>query len=309
MNKIKIFTFCSLFLFILNFGEIFGQDAVITTSDGVKLYASIKGDGIPCLFIHGGPGQGSNYWEELGGEIGENHFQMIYLDQRGCGRSSSPSDSNYSIDRMVMDFEEVRKYLGINEWLIMGHSFGGVLQTYYASKHPETIKGMLMFNCTLNMIESIEKSYIPSVLTFFEIKDKNYFCNPEFSLSERTDSIQKLFTTRQDVWKLSFSSVESAIKFGQTYADFDSWNIDFSKAAFNIDDYKKDYSLMSSEIDIPTLFLYGNKDENVGLYHYKKVKFPKMKLVEVNGGHMEFINNKKDYTDAVDWFCEKYIAN
>ena len=53
---------------------------------------------------------------------------MIYLDQRGCGRSTSPKDNNYSMDRMVNDFEEVRKYLGIDKWITLGHSFGGLLR-------------------------------------------------------------------------------------------------------------------------------------------------------------------------------------
>lgn len=282
------------------------QELSIMTSDTVRLYVNVKGDGIPCLFIHGGPGQGSNYWEKLAGDICERHFKMIYLDQRGCGRSTSPLNNDYSIKRMIMDFEEVRKVLNIDQWLIMGHSFGGILQTYYAKVYPENIKGMLMFNCTLDMNESMEDSYIPSVIEFFEIKKSTFYTNRSIPLATRIDSIQKLFMTRDDVWKLSFSSLEAAIKFGETYSGFQTWNSDFSKSAFLIDDYYKNYSALTNKIFTPILFVYGTNDKNVGVQQYLKVKFPKMLLIEVEGGHMEFIENKNDYNKAIELFIEKF---
>jgi proline iminopeptidase len=287
----------------------YSQERYILTSDSVKLYINVKGDGLPCLFIHGGPGQGSNYWEKLAGDIGEKHFKIIYLDQRGCGRSSSPINGNYSINRMITDFEEVRKALNIKEWLIMGHSFGGILQTYYAYIFPGNIKGMLMFNCTLDMKESLEESYIPSVIDFFEIKYPALYTNKSIPLATRLDSIQNLFMTRDDVWKLSFSSEEAAIKFGETYSGFQTWNTDFSKNAFLVDDYKKDYSELTNKIFTPTLFVYGTNDKNVGVKQYLKAKFPNLLIFKIDGGHMEFIENKDDYIKAIESFLGRFNIN
>ena len=295
-------------LLLLTFNSIFSfaQKSIITTSDSVELYTNVKGNGIPCLFIHGGPGQGSNYWEELAGGFSEKHFKMIYLDQRGCGRSSSPLNNDYSIERMIKDFEEVRKALHIDDWLIMGHSFGGILQTYYANTHSEKIKGILMFNCTLDMKESLEDSYIPSVVAFFEIKNPASYTNQSIALTTRLDSIQKLFMTRDDVWKLSFPSIDAATKFGKTYSGFETWNMDFSKHAFLVNDYKKDYSELTPKIKAPALFVYGTNDRNVGVKQYKKVKFPNMILIKVEGGHMEFIEKKSDYSKAIELFISEF---
>lgn len=284
----------------------FAKEMNITTSDGVKLYVNVKGEGIPCLFVHGGPGQGSNYWEKLAGDFSEKHFKMIYLDQRGCGRSTSPENDDYSIERMIKDFEEVRKELHINDWLLMGHSFGGILQTYYTKRYPEKIKGLLMFNCTLDLVESLEKSYIPSVVDFFDVSNKSLYTDISIPLATRLDSVQKLFMTRADVWKLSFSSIESAKKYGGTYAGFKKWNMDFSRKAFQIEDYKKDFRKLTNDIKTPTLFLYGTKDNNVGINHYMKVAFPKMLLVKLEGGHMTFIENKADYSMAIESFLKKF---
>ncbi|RZK29163.1 MAG: alpha/beta fold hydrolase [Hymenobacter sp.] len=79
----------------------------ITTSDGVKLYVKVAGKGLPCVFIHGGPGAGSQDIETLAGPYLEQRFQMIYLDQRGSGRSASSSQQDYTLARVVQDFATV----------------------------------------------------------------------------------------------------------------------------------------------------------------------------------------------------------
>lgn len=119
-------TIVLIFSLLINI-SIHAQEKYIVTSDSVQLYVNIKGTGPSCLCIHGGPGSGSNWFEEFMGDSLEQNFQMIYLDQRGVGRSSSPKDNNYSLKRIVNDFEELRNSLGIEQWLILGHSFGGIL--------------------------------------------------------------------------------------------------------------------------------------------------------------------------------------
>ena len=94
------------------------------------LYLRTAGTGEPCLFIHGGPGNTSHYFEPLpAAKILEKQLRMIYYDQRGGGRSASAKDSNYSIKRMEQDIEEIRNFLQIKKWSIIGHSFGGVIMT------------------------------------------------------------------------------------------------------------------------------------------------------------------------------------
>lgn len=84
------------------------QIYTVAASDGTELHLTVRGKGIPCLYIHGGPGVGSYWMEQLYGDVLERHFQMIYLDQRGSGRSGSAASGDYSIERMALDFEEVR---------------------------------------------------------------------------------------------------------------------------------------------------------------------------------------------------------
>ena len=97
------------------------------TSDGVELYFEIAGEGKPCLYLHGGPGYWSKSFQHFSGKLLEEHLQMVYLDQRGCGRSEHSPTQDYSLNRLIDDIEELRIFLGIEEWFVLGHSFGGIL--------------------------------------------------------------------------------------------------------------------------------------------------------------------------------------
>ncbi len=85
---------------------------------------------------------------------------MIYLDQRGSGRSASATDKNYSLERVVQDMEELRAHLKIEKWVVMAHSFGGIIATEYARKHPERISGLVWDELGVSpdcMVRAIER--------------------------------------------------------------------------------------------------------------------------------------------------------
>lgn len=87
----------------------------VTTSDGVRLYVHVAGQGHPCVFVHGGPGAGAEVQQILAGSLLEQQFQMIYLDQRGSGRSASSATKNYALPRLVQDLEELRQQLHLDK--------------------------------------------------------------------------------------------------------------------------------------------------------------------------------------------------
>ena len=63
----------------------------------------------------------------------EKSFRMIYLDQRGSGRSERPWTKDYKLQTLVEDVEQLRKTLGVDKLAIIGHSFGGTLAFEYAA--------------------------------------------------------------------------------------------------------------------------------------------------------------------------------
>lgn len=282
------------------------KELQIKTSDGVDLFVNVKGKGTPCLYIHGGPGSGSYWLEKFMGDSLEQHFQMIYLDQRGVGRSTSPNDQNYSMERMVKDFEEVRIALGIEQWLTLGHSFGGLLQMGYATNKPNSILGMMFINCTLSMNESFENSWLPKAMELAG-KDAPAVCyDKSASIYKRMLAIMPVLNQKGEMWKVFYAREENSWKMNDTYSNFKSWNNDQSERILEIPEYWSDYRQLCPEINQPVLFYYGTTDWAIGPEHYKGVIFPNKMLWRGEVGHMPFLENQEDLMKAITSYQSLY---
>lgn len=294
-------------LLLTGFASI-AQDRIIQTSDGVDLFVRVKGNGIPCLYIHGGPGSGSYWLEKFSGEFLEQHFQMIYLDQRGVSRSTSPNDGNYSMDRMVKDFEEVRTALGIDQWITMGHSFGGIYQMGYALRFPAAVKGMMMINCGLNLDESREE-IIPKACEFLGIDDVDAYTDTTVSPSEHMAKISALYGQLREkdlFWKMGYASYANYQLMSATFDEIPNWNKDLENVPIDMTDYGINFKPFTAGLSMPVLFFYGKTDYMVGPHHYNGVNFPNMILWGSEVGHVPFIENKPDLEKAIIIFREKY---
>lgn len=286
--------------------SVHAREQYILTSDSVRLYVNIKGTGPACLYIHGGPGSGSYWLEQFMGDSLEQHFQMIYLDQRGVGRSSAPSDKNYSLDRMVKDFEEVRNALGIKQWLTLGHSFGGILQMGYVKSHPEVISGMILINCTLYMNDSFSKSWLPKAMELAG-DDAPAICrDTSVSVHQRMLAIMPVLGAKDEMWKIFFKNKDDNRKMNETYAGFENWNNDLSERILEFDDYWCDFSRFSAQVKQPVLFYYGETDWSIGPEHYRLAAFSEMMLWSYPGGHMPFLEDKDNLMKAINNYLVKY---
>lgn len=305
INSYFMKSFVLLFLVCLYGLTTAAQEKHILTSDSVSLYVKVKGTGPACLYIHGGPGSGSNWLEKLYGETLEKHFKVIYLDQRGVGRSSSSKDGNYCMDRMTQDFEEVREALGFKQWLTLGHSFGGILQMGYVERYPQSSTGLLMINCTLDLEDSFRNSWITKAYEILETK------NP--ATKDDTVAIQKrlqeaigLLSKRNLMWKMTYTTPENAKVMDDTYKDIPNWNHNFSSKALDCQDYWKDFRPETSKVKLPVLVFYGTRDWLVGPDHYKGLNFPNRLLWKSEVGHMPFMEAKEDLEKAIKSYLETY---
>lgn len=122
----------------------------IKASDGAELYLKVAGKGPVCVLVHGGPGQGSLSTEKMGADKLEDFLTMVWLDQRGSGKS--PDAQDYRLDRVVQDFEDARRALGVDQWCLIAHSFGGILAVEYAKRYPQRVSKLVMANATLHFL-------------------------------------------------------------------------------------------------------------------------------------------------------------
>ncbi len=100
-------------------------------------------EGTPVVFVHGGPGGGSEPWHRQ--FFDANRYRIILFDQRGCGRSTPHAElrENTTWD-LVADMEKIRELLGIQKWVVFGGSWGSTLGLAYAVTHPRRCRALIL---------------------------------------------------------------------------------------------------------------------------------------------------------------------
>jgi proline iminopeptidase len=100
-------------------------------------------DGVPVVFLHGGPGSGCS--EAHRRYFDPAFYRIVLFDQRGSGRSSPAGETqdNTTAD-LISDMETIRNTLGIDRWMVFGGSWGATLALLYAQAHPERVKGLVL---------------------------------------------------------------------------------------------------------------------------------------------------------------------
>jgi len=100
-------------------------------------------EGVPVLYLHGGPGGGSN--ARMRQFFDPARYRIVLYDQRGAGRSQ-PSGETRGNDTaaLIDDIERLRRLLGIERWLLFGGSWGATLALAYGERHPERCLGFVL---------------------------------------------------------------------------------------------------------------------------------------------------------------------
>lgn len=100
-------------------------------------------EGIPILFLHGGPGAGYSSGHRR--FFDPDFYRVILFDQRGCGRSTPFAEiKDNDTQSLVGDIEKLREALGIDRWMLFGGSWGSSLALAYATTHPERCMAIIL---------------------------------------------------------------------------------------------------------------------------------------------------------------------
>ena len=111
---------------------------------GARIYCKTLGRGVPLLLLHGGPGADHSDFLPALEPLARCH-QLVLIDERGSGRSERPrGPASYTLELMVKDIECVRRHLRLEQWVVLGHSFGGILAQAYAVRHPKRLLGLVL---------------------------------------------------------------------------------------------------------------------------------------------------------------------
>jgi len=277
----------------------------LLTSDSVRLFVQIAGQGTPCVFVHGGPGAGSFTFEKLGGNQLEDPLRMVYYDQRGSGRSGSPARNAYSLARMVQDLEELRQHLGLERWVVMAHSFGATIATAYARQYPERVRALVLVNGVLNPAASLDSMarYGTSLLPAA--------ARPSAGLPpmQRFGMVMGALQQQHLAYQLQFSTDSLAARASRVARLVPS-NPDFARQVFSgqLPDYGQDFVPATASLTMPVLIIAGQDDHTTGATPYS-FRFPRQQVTVLPGKHNSFQEQPAQFRQVVVSFVQKLPRN
>jgi proline iminopeptidase len=154
---------------------------------GTRLYVYDMGpvDAPTLVYLHGGPGMGCHEFVRWQGEALAQELRVIAFDQRGSHHSDPvPDDQDLNEDILVRDCEALRDKLGIEQWFLLGHSFGARLATRYATRYPERVRGVIFENPGWD-IDSTERYRLPALAGIFQAHGMNELADTCLELAGR----------------------------------------------------------------------------------------------------------------------------
>jgi proline iminopeptidase len=113
-----------------------------------KVWTKRIGSGpVKVLLLHGGPGFPHDYMEAMESFLPQAGIEMYYYDQLGVGNSDTPDDpALWTLPRYLTEVEEVRQGLGLDQFVLLGHSWGGILAMEYALHYQQHLRALVISN-------------------------------------------------------------------------------------------------------------------------------------------------------------------
>jgi proline iminopeptidase len=141
---------------------------MLDVGDSHEIYVESVGcsDGIPAIYLHGGPGSGCQ--PDHRRLFDPERFRAVLFDQRGCGRSRPKGSRTHNTTaHLIADMERIREKFGIARWMVVGGSWGATLALGYAEAHPERVSGIALRATFLGTRAEVEAAFTARLPQFY----------------------------------------------------------------------------------------------------------------------------------------------
>ena len=258
---------------------------------------------VAVLTLHGGPGMSHYYLECLEEFLPPHEFTFWYYDQLGCGFSDRPDDpSLWTIDRYREEVEQVRRALGLERFVLFGHSWGGLLGMEYALKYPQHLAALVVSNMTASTAAYVEyarqtRARLPAevIAKMQAFEARGDYHAPEYEELLRTTLYQQHFC-RLDPWPEPLERTMRSMN-AQVYETMQGPD------EFNIVGNYKDWDRWNDlhRIGVETLLLVGRHDTMApGQIEKMSRLMPHARAVVCeNGSHMAMYDDQVRYFAAL----------
>jgi proline iminopeptidase len=241
-----------------------GGSRRIQIGDGHWVWTKKVGSGnIKVLLVHGGPGADHRYFECFEDFLPLNSIEFYYYDQLDSTNSEKPDDPRlWTIERYTDEVEAVRQGLGLEQFYLLGHSWGGVLAIEYALKYQQHLKGLVISNMAassdsfLNHVSKIRAQFPATDRAELErYENANKTEDPAYQ-KLLLDKLYKVFICRLDPWP---DPVSRSLEGWNQHV----YNVIQGRNEFEVTGTMKGWDRWADlhKIEVPTLTLGARYDE------------------------------------------------
>ncbi len=290
-----------------------GEEGVrmISVEDGrFKVWTKKVGSGeTKVLLLHGGPGASHDYLKNFADHLPPAGYELFFYDQLGSWRSDQPDDlSLWTVERFREEVETVRQALGIEDFVLIGQSWGGMLGIEYALKYQEHLKGLVISNMVASIpryeayANELRGQMAPETLAVLNrYEDAEDYENPEYQEIMLGELYAK-HLCRLDPWPQevldTFEHLNHSI-----------YNHMQGPSEFEITGTFKDWDRMADlpRITVPTLLIVGRYDTmRVSDIEEMNEFIPDSRLLICeNGSHMSNWDDEETYfAGLLDFLAE-----
>ena len=229
-----------------------------------KVWTKKFGSGpVKVLLLHGGPGFSHEYFEAMESFFPQAGIETYYYDQLGCNNSDQPDDAPlWTLERYTREVEEVRRALGLDNFVLFGQSWGGILAIEYALNYQQHLRGLVISNMTAGMQSYLKRTaaiklQLPadSLARLQALEAKEDYDSPEYQKIMMEDLYPKMLC-RTNPWP---EPVTRAFR----HANFAIYNQMQGKSEFLVTGNLKDWERWDRlhEIKVKTLTIGAQYDE------------------------------------------------
>jgi proline iminopeptidase len=165
--------------------------------------------GKPVVFLHGGPGGGSDPKQRR--FFHPEKYRIVNFDQRGCGKSTpyASLEDNTTWD-LVADIEKLREHLGIQQWQVFGGSWGSTLALAYSETHPDHVTELVLRGIFLLRKQEIDWFYQRGASVLYPDAWEPFLCHiPESERGDLLSAYYRRLTSDDPAMRLATAKIWS----------------------------------------------------------------------------------------------------
>ena len=290
-----------------------GEARRVRRPDGTDIHVEVAGNPAgPTVVLTHGWGANATEWFYLRRQLGDR-YRLVAWDLPGLGKSRSPNDKNFSLDKLADDLRAVLDEVGGGPAVLLGHSIGGMISLNYAKRYPADLGGrvaglVLVHTTHTNPVKTTQGSSVLVPLQKPVLEPLAYLMIGLSAVAYAMNALSYLNGTLH--WSnfrqlFSYSATWGQVEWASKYV-LQVWPATYARGTLGMFRYHATDAL--GGITVPTLVVAGDWDKITKPVASEEIRagVPAAEMTTLSpAGHMGLISHHEDFGRAVRAFLDR----